>query len=287
MSSRSTIAGLGLLLLAAVLFAFAGCSSDKTTTSSTGRIGSPSDPEFLLVKQQVDSYLDSTQEVFSVGLDNVYQLPTDTEEVRNMYSPMGPDDTALYSYTDGWHVTYVSRSNAYFSDFFRDSVQFQINSVPVEEPTDLDYLHFIRHWSYTSNQTDVTHVDMSGDINLEFENLDTEIATISGSNNARVEWSFISPDSTIEAIFELNVVVTDVTVNQIPLYGWVSGCPCSGGLTIDLDNSYVVDYGDNTDFWVRRWNVDIEFDNGVAGVRISSENEVWTYTRPLCTPSGS
>jgi hypothetical protein len=287
MRLRNDLPGFGLALLAAIVLMTAGCSSDKTTTPAKGTEGSPTDPQFLLVQGQINNYLDSTKEVFSVGLENIYQLPTDTDQVQVIHGPLGPDDTALYAYSDGWHVTYVSRQNAYFNDFFRDSVQFQINSVPAEEPDGLDYLHFIRQWGYTSNLTDQTHTDATGYINIEFAGLDEQTSTINGLNNILAEWKYISEDSIVTAIFDMDVTVTDVEIIKSDLYGWVSGCPHYGQLSMTVAQSYLVDYGSSDDFYVKDWEVLVEIEGGTADVRVSSDGLVWNYSHLICTVPGS
>lgn len=287
MYSKSTFPGIGLLIVAVTLLMAAGCSDDSTTLTGGPVAGSENDPEYLVVKQQLNGYLDSTSEIFSTGLNNIYQLPTSPDEIREQLSPMGPNDTAQYTYNGGWHVTYISQYFTYFSRYFRDSVQFQVDSTPVEESHDLDYMHYIRNWGYTSNLTDTTHTNMYGYINIEFDDLDQDICSVNGANNVLVEWTCISNDSTIEAIFDMEVTVDDVTMNCSSNYGQVSGCPLGGRLTMTIDESYSVNDGSSTDFSVRSWTVSVNFDDGVAGISVSSEGEVWSYTRQICTPPGS
>lgn len=286
MHPKHTIPGIGLLILAVMVFLMVGCSDDDNPLPSTGEVnGSLDDPEFTLIQEQIDEFLGDTEEMLIVGLENVYQLPTDTQYIHNMYGPMGPDDIAEYTFADGWHITYVAHFNTYADDYFRDSVMFQINSDPVQEPDNLDWMQYIRHWGFTSNQVDVTHTNKSGYVNLEFENLDQEIATINGINNTLWQWNYISEDSTIEAVFDVEMNIVDVTVGQVPTYGWISGCPISGNVAMSIEQAYSVDYNDDDDFWVRNWNVWITFNDGVADVRINSENQVWNYQCDVCNPS--
>jgi len=284
MRLRNAVPGLGLLALAAFLLLTPGCSDDSPApVGSNQDPGSPTDPEFLLVQDQIDDYLDQFADDVAVGAENVYQLPTDTEEVRNIYGPMSPDDTVLYTYAQGWHVVYVSRDNAYFSDYFRDSIQFQDDGLALEDPDNLDYLHFIRHWGYQDNQVDQTHTNRSGHINLEYENLDTDQASVNGYNNVLVEWNYISDDTTITAMFNMAVTVENVILRPVSSYGWINGCPCSGRLTFDMDHSYNLDDGSSNQFVVRSWTVTVDYDEGYASVRVERDNEYWTYERQVCS----
>jgi hypothetical protein len=277
--------GFGLLLLAVVFMAIAGCSGDDSNTPAGVNLteGSLTDPQFLLVQGQIDSYLDSTQNVFSVGLENINQLPTDTEEVHNIHGPMGPNDTAQYTYANGWHVTYIAKYAINFNVHFRDSVQFRKNSVTIESPDSLDYLHYIRDWSLTSNLTSQTHTNLSRNINIIYSNLDSDTATINGTNNSDIEWNFISNDSTVSAVFDMNVTISNVKVVRSNLYGWVSGCACDGSLSMDINETYAATIGQDETNINRNWTVTIDIDSGVATITIVSENETWGYTHTICT----
>jgi hypothetical protein len=286
MRVSNVVPGFVLIGLAALLLSVAGCSDSKT--SSSGKIaGSPNDPEFLMVQEQINDYLDIMDDDLAAGMENVYQLPTDTEEVRNMYAAMGSNDTAQYFYGDGWHVIYIARHNDYFSDFFRDSVQFRSGTEPVEEPINIDYLHFIRHWGYASHLTDVTHTNKAGYTNLVFEGLDGSAVTVNGAKDYLVDRHYISDDTTIDAQLSMDVDINDVVVLPVPTYGWVSGCPSEGTMTMALDLAYEFHGGQTTITNERSWSVLITFENGTAGVRVSSGNMVWGYTHNICNTPGN
>jgi len=285
MHPKHTFPGIGLLFLAAMVFLMVGCSDDNPLPSTGTIDGSFEDPEFVLIQDQIDDFLSSTEEMFILGLDNISQLPTDTEYIRNMYGPMGPDDIVEYDYVGGWHVTYIAHFNPFADDYFRDSVQFRINATPVEDPDGLDWMQYIRYWGFSNNQTEVTHTNKSGYLNFEFADLDQNVATVNGYSNSMIEWNYFSEDSTVEAVFDFEMEVADVTIGQVPTYGWISGCPFDGNASFTIEQAYSVDYGDTNEFWVRNWDVWVTFDYGVANVRITSENFVWNYQCEICNPA--
>ncbi len=282
MRTRSILPGFGLLLLAAFVFVIAGCSDDKTPATSNLTPGSETDPQFLLIQDQINEYLDSTQNVFSIGLENISKLPTDTDEVVIINGPLGPNDTALYSYANGWHVMYIAKYALNFDVRFRDSVQFKNDGVAVETPNPLDYLHFIRYWVFTSNLTSQTHTDMSRYINLIYDNLDTDTASINGTNNSDIAWTYINGDTTITATLDMNVTVDNINVVRSNLYGWVSGCPCSGTLDMTIGEEYEATDGTNQVNLSKDWTVTIEVEDGVATIDIVSGTETWHYTYTIC-----
>lgn len=289
MHQKRTIPGLSLLLMAALLLVISGCGDDKVPAPVTNNQvpGDLEDPEFQAVQQQIDEYLSDAHGMFDLGLDNIYQLPADTEEVRVMHAAFGPNDTVAAAYVDGWHITYVSLYNLSFNSRFRDSVQFMVNSVPVESSNSLDYLHYIRYWNYEDNNTDETYYDKSGHLDIEFTNLDQDVCQVNGFNNSILVWNYISPDSTVEAIFDMVVEVNDVYLGQVPNNGWINACPMSGDLLMDIDEAYSVTINSSTDFWVTSWSATVEFVDGTASVEVIRNNVVWNYELDLCTPFGS
>nr|MBN2276694.1 hypothetical protein [candidate division Zixibacteria bacterium] len=283
MRSKFSLPGFGLVLMAILALMFAGCSDDSTTVIYDDSLtnGDPEDPEFLLVQDRVNDFFTQTQEDFLLGFENIYQLPTDTEEVRNMYGPMGPEDIVNYVYANGWHITYVERNNAYFNDFFHDSVQFQIDSEPVEEPTGLDLLHYIRYCGYATNVTDETHTDYNGHVDLIFEDLDTETCTINGTNSKLLEYTYICPESTVVSTYDFDNTISDVNVNEVPSYGWSGSYPVTGEMVITVAQVRDVDYGSGSQITVRNWSVSVEIEDGVAAVRVVSDDLVWDYEMEL------
>ncbi len=124
MYQRGMIPGFGLFLLAVLVLFIGGCG-DSSTSAITYDEGSASDPYFVNLQMQIEDYLTDARLDFNRGLENIYQLPTDTQEARAEHNAAGPNDTVTAAYVDGWHVTYIARYNLAFNDFFRDSVQFQ------------------------------------------------------------------------------------------------------------------------------------------------------------------
>ncbi|MBN2226442.1 MAG: hypothetical protein JW763_03675 [candidate division Zixibacteria bacterium] len=287
MRAKHFLPGMGLLaLIAVMLFAF-GCSDDSPTKSYTA--GSDADPEYVMVQNQVNTFLDSTIQFFGNSFDNYNVMPNDDDEVENQYSPMYPTDTATYTYSEGWHEIYVTRSNAFFTDHIRDSLQFQVNNDPVEDASGADYMRLIRHWDFVTGEayTVYTHTDMEGSLDLEFEDLDTDLCMINGSNEITVTWNYISEDTTIEATFEIDITVDDIGIAPVPSYGWASGCPSSGTINYTIVQTYTIEVDEVSDPIEKTWTATVTWEDGTASVRVYCGNYRWTYTRDVCDVVGS
>jgi hypothetical protein len=286
MRSKFAVPGFGLLVLIIMFGFIAGCSEDNVPNNQVAE-GSLTDPVFIPVQTQINNYLDSSIQVFSTALDNASQVPTDTEYVRNHYSPMGPYDTVTAEYVNGWYIVYESRTNAYYTHHSRDSIRFQLDGVAIENPLDMDYMHFIHRWDFTNKMTQSTHTNMDGYVNLEFEGMDGTVATINGNKDLLVEWNYIGQDSNITARYDMSIEVNDVTVQKSSGFGWSSGCPTSGTMNADISQSYMVKKGSAENTYNFSWTVAITIQNGVANVEVNGQSKVWHYSKNFCIPPAS
>jgi len=295
MRSKFIVPGLGLILMAAMCVWVGGCSDDSNPAADKILPGAADDPQFLFVQDHIDNYLDTANVYFETAFDNMYLVPggsgeeyplpdPETEDPDiPMYGPM--DDGALFEYTyaDGWHVRYIYRENSVFTDHFRDSTQFMAVSEVVEDAESADYMNFILHWDYTDNETDATHYNWAGYMNFEFSDLDATTATISGTDASRIEWNYISVDTTIEAVVDMAVTVTDLAVYQSAGEVWDCGCPTDGTVEMDVNVSYTLDDGVFPQMTATAWDVTVEITDGAAEVRVVNGKEYWEYTVDMCT----
>lgn len=284
MFSKRFLPGLGFLLLTAILLWAAGCSDEKAPISSTATEGSLTDPEFVMVQTQVDNYLDSSKGYFSTGLNNTVHCPRDTGQVHIDNGPVNPDDTLTYAYLNGWHIIYLYRTNPAFTNYFVDSVQYRNNNDTLQEPSGLDYLHFIRHHTFAINSPVGSYINMTSNINLEFAGLDGDIATVNGTKNFLIHAVVMGVDTSVDATYGMEVAVSDITINKSPVSGWSSGCPASGSAEVAINQSYTITAGDVPTLHMNSWKAYVEFDNGTATVSVVKGSTVWHYTREICTP---
>jgi hypothetical protein len=154
----------------------------------------------------------------------------------------------------------------------------------LQNPAGLDYLHYIHRWEFAAKNATITNTSMNGYVNVEFSDLDTDVAKINGTQNLTARWDYYSVDSNVTAIFDMDITASDIAIQQVPNYGWSSGCPTSGTVEMQLNASYSVNTGFGPDLTVKIWDCDVTFDMGVATVQLKSENKIWTYTREICVP---
>ena len=274
---------LGVTLLAGLLVMFAGCGSgDKSTNSADYN-----DPEFLVVQQEIDYFIDSTLEFFTNGLDNINCLATDTMVDPVLYGSLPPDydstkgDTAIATYADGWHVVYFSIHRDAYDAVLRDSIQFIKDGQPQQNSVGLESLKYKHFWSYEVTDTTVTHRSYTGNTDYEFVGLDTAQATITGTDEWQVHSKYASTDSTVWRDINFDATLTDMKVHKT-VGGWVQGCPSAGSISASIEMVYKKDSAapDTTN-----WAVNLTFNNGRMFSTVTRGSVLpWTYSTQLCTP---
>ncbi len=284
----TALAGLVVALFALALIW--GCSDDDSPTASN--LGDLTDPEFVPVKAQVDSTLGTIIADWLNGFNNLYVRPGDTTSVGAQLSPPVADpgdeidpDTLLSTYSDGWHYVYATYTGSVYFSRTKDSIRYQVDSSPVQNPSaSVDFLHIIDNWEFTALDDQVSHTDYSGRHNIQFVDLDTDVATITGDGNSRVIDYYIGVDTTMTHDFNFATIDFDqVQIAGTP-GGWVNSCPTAG--EIDFDLTYTTSWtnaltsgADTTTF-----DINVEYEDGTAKVRAFDGTTKWYYTLDLCTP---
>jgi len=295
MRPKFVFPGLVLMALVALLMWAGGCSDDRSVTTGITP-GAEDDPGFLLAQDHINNYLDSVNVTYEMALaktypvDNEPWLPDrskyDNDSLVNPVVAKVHDSSNVYEewYANEWHMANFA---FYYDDMvysFYDSVQFQVDQLSLSVAEGADYLRYIRHWSYVSRNTDVTHTDLSGYFDFEFNGLDEEIATINGNDNFMVTWNYISVDSTIEAVFAFEATVNDLNISKDAEELWSCGCPVSGSLGLDLEISYTKNGGAFPELTTSSWEISAEIEDGSATVTAISGQNYWEYTYDMCTP---
>jgi hypothetical protein len=274
---------LGVTLLAGLLVMFVGCGSDDKSTNS----GDFNDPEFLVVQQEIYSFVDSTFEFFTNGLGNIYGLATDTMVDPVQYGSRPPEydstkgDIAIATYADGWHVVYFSIHRDTYDKIIRDSIQFIKDGQPQQSSAGLESLKYKHFWSYEVTDTTVTHRSYTGNADYAFVGLDAAQVTITGTNELQIHSKYASADSTVWRDINVDATLTDMKVNKTGS-GWIQSCPSSGSISASIEMVYKKDSAapDTTN-----WAVSLTFNNGnmFSTVTVSSAPP-WMYSTQLCTP---
>ncbi|MEA3297654.1 MAG: hypothetical protein U9R56_07305, partial [candidate division Zixibacteria bacterium] len=103
-NKRILVSGLTAVFCIAILF-LAGCSSDNSTSTPTTVNGSMTDPEFVVVQSQINTFVDSTISFFKNGINTFNGISEDGTILPPQYvvSPGNPDpDVFDTSYAEGW-----------------------------------------------------------------------------------------------------------------------------------------------------------------------------------------
>jgi len=284
MRSHKLVLILGVTLLAGLFVMYIGCGSDDN--KSTDNLADYSDPEFLVVQEEVGYYVDSTLEFFTNGLGNIYGLATDTvvDPVQYVPGPIDPaTDSISATYNDGWHVVYIALNRETFVSILRDSIQFLKDGQPQQNSTDLDNLIYRHFWTYNVTDTTVTYKSFVGNANYSFAGLNTSEATITGTDDFSVHSKYVSTDSTVWRDININATLNDIQVKKAA-GGWVHNCPCSGSITAAIEMVYQKDSAapDTTS-----WTVHLSFDNGNVSTVLTKGEFMWSYDEQICTPPGN
>lgn len=273
---------LGVTVLSGLLVALFGCGSDD---KSTGDGVNYNDPEFLVVQNEVSSFVDSTLSFFTHGLGNIGTVPGDTVVDPVKYGPRPPDfdstkDTAVATYANGWHVVYFAIHRDAYDAILRDSIQFIKDGQPQQTSSDLEELVYKHFWQYNVIDTAVTHRSYTGNTDYTFAGLNTSIATIDGANDLQVHSKYVSTDSTIWRDINFEAALTDIEVGKTGS-GWAQNCPNSGSVSAAVGMVYQKD-SDAPD--TTNWSAYLMFNEGSMSAVVSRGSATWSYGKQLCTP---
>ncbi len=279
MRSQKGLVFLGVIALVTA-FGFWGCGDDDD--SNPVNWGSLEDPEFQAVNSQFEQFVDSTLTFFHEGLGSISNLPGDGTTDPIHYGPGDPGattDSLSVSYNGGWHIVHLSWHNATdYAAVVNDSIQFIRDGVPSQEPADLEQLQYRHHWSWNAPDTTVTHINGEGHLGISFTGLDTQEATVNGTQDFTWGWDFVSADSTVRRDINVDATLSDFTIQKTQV-GWAQGCPSAGLLSATVTMTYQKDDGAEVQ---STWNFNVTFENGTTTTTVTSNGVTWTYSRQEC-----
>ncbi len=268
-----------LAALACIIFALAGCSDDDTGTSSIN-YGSLEDPEFVVVQDQINMFIDSTVNFFGQGLGTLQGISSGDGTIIPVQYAVSPDgdDFVEVTYDNGWHVIYITQHEGTYATTLRDSVQYLRNGLAQQSVSGLDQLRFKHYWDFDVVDTNVTHSVLVGHNDYTFANLNTALATINGSNALEVYSKSVFVDSTIRYNFDIEASLDDFTVRQSPFSGW-SNCPVAGAINATFEATYRRDAETPV---TTTWEAELTFDNGQMLALVTSGDITWRYECDVC-----
>ncbi len=278
--------GLAAVAFSALLTLAVGCGSDN---NPTGANGSLSDPAFLEVQPQVNTFFDSVFVAFSAGLSSYNEVPITDGQIKLFYGPGIPGgvNQSTYEYTpEGWHHITTTISNDAMILGVNDSIQFKNGQTAQESSTGADALDYRHHWAVTQRDKTADFTDLSGDVGFLFSNLNTTGAMIDGSYAYTVKQRTVDTNAVItDNDFAFTSVASNVGVPQ-PTGGiWGAGCPTAGAVTFAVNQVKIVTNGSTVDTTTTAWTGSASFASGSAGIRITDGATSWTYTLNVCSPA--
>ena len=227
------------------VFLFAGCGSDSATNVN---LGSPTDPDFVEVQGAFGNFLDSAYVAFTSGYGVYNNLPTAGGSVGGAYGPINPGagDIATHEYSaEGWHKILVIVNNGEVLWQVRDSIQFVKDNVPQQAAADCDLLDYRHQWSVTPLNQAGNYTTLDGAVSVVIDGLNTGSTSINGvysftrNDHSIAEGSGDQTDNNFEIVSTFNDVVVDK-----PGTTWGSGCPRSGNISFQVNQTKTVTVGD-------------------------------------------
>ena len=284
LENRVLVSGM-TVLISIMLLVVAGCGDDTSTPTTI--TGSLTNPEFVVVKAQFDNFVDSTVAFFDNGLNTINGI-SDGNIIIPQYA-VTPDqqDSWDTSYTNGWHVIQIARTERDQNQVgvwwvtLADSIQYRKNGVAQETSTGRDQLVYKHHWAYGVFDTTVSHTGFAGNADYTFSNLNTALATITGSRDFVANNKVVTADSTIWRDFTFTADINNVTLRYSTNTGWCN-CPVGGSVSMTMEMVYTKEDGDPV---TTTWNATFTFSNGNLTASITQGNTVWSYTSDLCVVS--
>ncbi len=272
------------------LFALAGCSSsDKPATSY---YGSSNDSEFLLVQSEVSDVVDSTINFILSGFESIAVVPsadqytqdsltdTDTDVIVNFGPGAGDSVIVSYIYSNDWHILTFSDLISDYAIFFNDSVQFRdISGTPQQDPENIDQLSFKHIWSSDASDQSVSHTDMSGSFDYVATNLSTSKATFNGTFGWEANKKIVTNDSIVSIDLVSSASIISIEIQKTSS-GWLTGCPSSGSMIIELEMTYTKD---NDTPVVTDWIITLSFNEGVITTTVRRGDTIWSYSKDVCS----
>lgn len=296
MSSRKNIVLLGtIMLLSLVAFIVVSCSSDDNERPTITVI-SEDDGGFAVVQAEIDMVVDSTLEFLLDGFNTMAQIPVvdnppDTGDPGDViiipvqYGPsLGDSVIADYTYEGGWHVLVFAAEFQTYTASFTDSVQFRnINGYLEASPEHADFLSFRHYWDVASTDTVITHVDLSGAVSFECENLQSNVALFNGEVAWNADKKFVLEDYTSWIDVNVNATYNNISVARTAS-GWSQSCPISGTISATLDLTRTKT---NEDPITTNWRITVSFDDGMMYANYEQiGGDVSSWSEQVCvTPN--
>lgn len=275
---------LGLVFAASLVFSWVGCSSDDPTTTG-GVVGDISDPEYIVIKEQIEVFIDSTLGIVKSGFNSTSALATDTLIDPVNYGPLDPrTDSASSVYTNGWHIVFISRLGGGFSTAMLDSIQFRdVDGSNQQTNSDIYSMSYYHDWVFTVHDTSFDHSSYDGNLRLEYANLNTAQATLSGSNTYHIYSKSHSNNPELWPDRSRDITVSGDLVNisiNATNSGWSNSCPISGSITGSVEMSTIDGLANPV---TSDWTFSLSFTDGEATIKINRGSIYWSATYQACT----
>ena len=283
MSSRKSLFIVGLSLICLSLVGLIGCGGDDKTTSNTGNLLSGDD--YNAASSNVNTLVDSTLTVVTDGLNTILVGIVD-EDVAQLpglfYTGVNPGTGGAT--TDGeWIVVTATDLSTGIAELYVDSLQFLRDGQVTSGSAAADAMTMKHLWSKRNGDTTMTHTDYELVGQLDFTNLDQNVASVSGTKTFTVDSKIVGQTNTEWKDYTVEATLEELTFDRA-VNGWALGCPTSGTVSVDLTYTYQLDDATPVE---TEYSFEVSFTSGSAEVEVSSASKVNQYSVDFCSISAS
>lgn len=273
----------GLIATALLVFAFVGCSDDKTTSSGSGN-GMNVNEDQSSMQAEMNAASDSVVVFLADAFETSTSLGVGGNIDPVFYTPIDSDSDVVastYDTSSGWHQVIVTRIATAYNMARRDSIQFRNADGEFQRQGGSAHSMTYHHrFNREALDTTTEYYNRSGVWAYELSNLQTDQATISGTTEIATQVKYQdNTDTTVWRTYEFSADVSNLIVNRTGGV-WNAVCPSSGTISGTMTTTYK--RGD-ADMVTRNWNVTIEFTDGTANIMVTFANREWETNRSVCT----
>lgn len=273
MRSRILTTALSLFTVTGIALSITSCGGDDKPVNND--IPFNQEPGYQTVTAQTNACVTAALDLARNGFESIVVEGTDDL----VYSPSLSNQLDSTVNSTYWRVIYASNLSSSVSSFAIDSLQYLQNDVVQTNFQNADAIT-LRHVSQQSAlDTTVSYKAYVNSSQINITNLDSDVATVTGSAAMDLTDKFVAHDSTAVWTYEVDVTMSNLQVARTS-GNWNYGCPTSGSITVTVNTTH-----QSTQYALSSasYTYTLTFVDGDATVAVTRAAQSASYTNQFCT----